>query len=82
MKIYGNWEAVRLMVGAQQFDKLSKDIYVNTFQMLNDGCCLPYLKYHNIEFFIEGGDYQLEYDIVSVDFKFEIHQEYFVKQLQ
>ena len=82
MKIYGNWESVRLMVGGQQFDKLSKDIPINTFQMLNDGCCLPYLEYHNIEFFIEGGDYQLEYDIVSVDFNFEIDQEYFVKQLQ
>jgi len=82
MKIYGNWEVVRLMVGGQQFDKLSKDIHVNTFEMLNQGCCLPYLKYHSIDFSIEGDDYELEYDIVSVDFNFEIEQKYFVKQLQ
>jgi hypothetical protein len=82
MKIHGDWEHVRLEVGGQQFDKIYKETRENTFQMLNDGCCLPYLEYHEIDFCIEGGDYELEYDIVSVDFNFKIQQEYFIKQIQ
>jgi len=82
MKIHGDWEHVILMVGGQQFDKIYKEIRENTFQMLNDGCCLPYLEYHEMDFCIEGGDYQLEYDIVSVDFNLKTQQEYFVKQIQ
>jgi hypothetical protein len=65
--IDGDWEYVEFMVGGQKFDKLYKTSQENTFEFLNNGYCFPYTLNHNLVLWIYGNEYNINYDICSVD---------------
>lgn len=81
--INGDWECISLEIGGQIFDKINKISGKNTFEILDNHSCLPFLDSHAIKVIMTGNNYTLQYDIVSIDSDvLSIQQRYFMKQQQ
>lgn len=67
-RIEGNWDAVSICVGGQQLDKIySLMNNTNSFDLLDGGKCMPFLKKHPISLtIVSSGKYKVSYDIVEL----------------
>lgn len=80
--ITGDWNHAIVSIGFQQLDRIYKISGENTFDMFNNGLCIPYLEYSDITIYINGYDYNLQYDIVKVNEAMYTNTDYFIKQQQ
>jgi hypothetical protein len=75
VRIDGEWDTLELVIGYQRMDKIYSMSGTHTFDIFENGACVPFLKFHRIEFlYTGGGPCVLSYDIVSLRTpeKFEI----------
>lgn len=80
VSIKGDWEYMSALFHGQRYDRIYKKSGENTFDMFNNGACMPYLHSMDTVIEIEGNDYVLTYDIVSV--KYDDNNTYFIKNIQ
>jgi hypothetical protein len=65
--INGEWNTLEVVIGNRQFDKIHRISGETMLDMFENGSCVPFLKFHQIQFMCDGDEpCILTYDIVSL----------------
>ena len=66
--INGDWDTLEVDMGNKRLDKIHSISGNNLFDIFENGSCVPFLKFHAIEFMCKGYNHCiLSYDIVSLN---------------